>query len=221
MDSVTSAPTLNPPLTNDNTRLVFLSVARYPERQKRFRQSLLANGGFLNNLTLEYWEGTPLEQRVAPPSFSQIRGQRHWWAASCDHMDIMESALLDDKEYTIILEDDAHFSADFDTRFAAAWNALPEKWRALRLMWSSGHGNGEVVTEGALHRCDTKSFSMSAIVWNKEGLLRAYDHFWHRRHLVIDVAFADLRSREPGGWYQPPVPIVNNDPLAKQRGGDC
>lgn len=78
----------------------------------------------------------------------------------------------------------------------------------------------ESVVPGFLDRCDGRSGLQIANFWSREGLHRFYDHAWHRRKLIIDMAFADLRRREPKDWYQPADQIVVNDPKARQRGRD-
>lgn len=207
------------PRFGPETRFVLLSAEHYHERRERFYESLSSNGGFLNLLECEWWKGTPKESLLAPPSFRQVNRRDHWWAASHDHMRIMEDTLLGDWEQLILVEDDAHFVDGFDERFWRSWCVLPEGWKAMRMGWHD-HCKHENIVPGLLNRCDNRSGLQIANLWSREGLLRFYDHAWHRRKLIIDMAFADLRKREPRDWYQPIAPIVVNDPKARQRGRD-
>jgi hypothetical protein len=203
-----------------DTRLVLLSPERYAKRRERCLESIAARGGFLNRLDLEWWKATPSEQLLPPPSFHQVRKVRHWWAATCDHLRIMEETLLSKHEYLFLLEDDAVLHPDFEELFWRAWATLPKDWKAMRLGWHE-MGGTVPVCPGVLDRCGRQGGLMIANLWNRTGLHRAYDHFWHRRKMIIDMAFQDLRKLEPRDWYQPAKMLVTKDPLAKQRGGDC
>jgi hypothetical protein len=203
-----------------NVRVVMLSLKKYEKRRKRFHDSLLKNGGFLNRLGIEVWWATPHQEMYAPPAFRKVRKRKHWWAATCDHLKIMEETIVSGADYLILLEDDAEFLVDFEERFWRAWCALPQGWKAMRLGWHVGHAPSEVMIPGVLDRCDPSSGLMLGVLWSKEGLRRAYDHFWHRRKLIIDMAFADLRRREPKDWYQPTTPIIVIDSKSRQQGRD-
>lgn len=186
-----------------NSRLVVIGNARYPHRRAAFMATLRKNGGFLNDLPLEYREGKAHMDRVAPRCFGEIHQLPHWWAASCDHIEAIEAALAGKADHLIVLEDDAHFTDGFEEDFLSAWNALPEGWRALRLGWNR-----------------TPETGMIATVWSRAGLEFAYDQLWQDRGTVIDRAFAKIRVRHPHGWHATGKAIVVNSPGAKQNGCD-
>ncbi len=210
---------IKPSFDKSKIRVVMLSAERYHSRRARFYQSLKDNGGFLNDLEVEWWQATHYKDCYAPPSFREARKRKHWWSATCDHLAIMEECILGGYEYVIILEDDANFVEDFNERFWKAWCCLPEGWRGLRLGWHELPGK-TVVVPGILDRASTEGALMIGMMWTREGLIRAYDHFWHRRKMIIDIMFCDLRKKEPEHWYQPSTQIITKDPLAKQRGED-
>jgi hypothetical protein len=89
----------------------------------------------------------------------------------------------------------------------------------MRLGWHA-HTRPTSVVPSVLDRCDPRSGLMIANFWNRSGLIRAYDHFWHRRKMIIDMAFSDLRATEPNDWYQPATMIITKDPKAAQQGND-
>lgn len=201
-------------------RMVYLSPERYSQRRERFLSCLASRGGFLNHLDVEWWKATPSEKMFAPPSFRDVRKIAHWWAATCDHLRIMEESLVSGIPYLFLFEDDAVMEPDFEERFWRAWAALPPSWKAMRLGWHD-FGDSVPIHPGVLHRAGKRGGLMIANFWNQAGLYRAYDHFWHRRKMIIDMAFEDLRQREPQDWYQPASPVVVKDPLASQQGTDC
>lgn len=211
------------PRLND-VRVVLLSPEKYKARRQRFMQSFKENAGFLNQIPLEWFRATPYEELFAPPSFKKFKKGNHWWAATCDHLEIMESALVAGVEHLIIFEDDASFTADFEEIFWRTWASLPPNWKAVRLgwnkRWDAEKGGHPPVIPKVLNRCNPNGQGMFATLWNRKGLLRAYDHCWHRRGMLIDEAFEDLRRREPRDWYQPAKMICQVDPLAEQLGGD-
>jgi hypothetical protein len=210
---------VSPTLPAATTRLVFLSPEKYEKRRAKFLDHLDAEGGFLLNLKREWWRGTPSEKMLVPPAFKAIQKRAHWWAASCDHLAILESTLLGHWDQAIILEDDAHFLTGWEERFWRAWCCLPAEAKALRLAWTERPGK-KTVAPGILDRCDQRGGYMGAIYWTRQGMRRFYDHAWHRRKLVIDMAFSDLRTREPKDWYQPAQPCAISNPGAAQQGRD-
>ncbi len=192
-------------LTYHNTRFVVLGNARYPERQERFMENLRQRGGFLNELHLEYVVGKAHYERFTPPSFAELSRKAHYWAVCCDHMDAMETTLAMSTEYLIMLEDDADFTDDFETRFRAEIAALPEDFRCLRMGW-----NGDIKS------------GMIGNLWSRRGLIAAYDYFWRHRYRIIDHAFSDLReSGISGGWLQSSTALIRQDTNSKQQGRDC
>lgn len=209
---------VEPSFARIGTRCVLLSDQRYNQRRARFFGSIAANAPELAKMC-EWFEGTPSEQMFAPPAFRDVRKIRHWWAATCDHLTIMERAIVANCEHLLLFEDDACFAADFVERFWRTWCCLPKNWKAMRLGWHA-HTPPTKVVDGIMDRCDTTSGLMLGTFWNRTGLIRAYDHFWHRRKMIIDMAFADLRKREPQDWYQPAFPLITIDAAARQQGKD-
>lgn len=205
-------------IEGEKMRVVYLSPEKYAMRRERFLAAVGESNSFLSRAPLEWWKATPHEATYPPPAFRQVRKRPHWWAATCDHLRIMEETLVSDAEFLLLLEDDAHFTPDFQETFWRAWAALPANWKALRLGWHAA-GKTQEIHPGILHRSGPGGL-MIANLWNRNGLERAYDHFWHRRKMIIDIAFDDLRAKEPRDWYQPARQIVLKDPLAKQQGRD-
>lgn len=189
----------------------------YPARRKDVEASIEKNGGVLAQTKIEWFIGTPSEQMVCPPSFRKNMIRRHWWAATCDHIKILEQAILQNDDYLLVIEDDAKFAEDFHEVLVKSWVALPVGWKALRLGWNGNTNNG---THRDIASCGNEQ-GMIATLWSKSGILRFYDHVWHRRNLHIDAQFADLRRLEPNaGWYQTPKRIITTDPLCVQRGNE-
>lgn len=207
------------PADLEGVSVVYLSPAPHGDRRERMLAALASHAPSLAGLNPEWFVGTPRESSFAPPSFRVVRRRAHWWPATCDHLRIMELSLAAGHPFMVILEDDAIAKPDFEDRFWRAWCALPGGWRAMRLGWHH-YGEAPELVPGVLHRADTVSGLMAANLWSRDGLYRAYDHFWHRRKMIVDVMFRDLRAREPDGWYQPSSPVFAKDPRARQKGKD-
>lgn len=209
---------VEPSFKEIGVKCVMLSARHYQIRRGRFFASIRQHAPELAEM-IEVFEATPSEKMLAPPSFSKVKRIKHWWAATCDHLTIMEQSILRKDKLLMLFEDDADFSPDFVTRFWKSWCVLPKGWKAMRLGWHAHTPPTEVIP-GILDRCDRTSGLMIGTLWNQRGLSRAYDHFWHRRKMIIDMAFADLRNNEPNDWYQPVKPLVSNHPDSKQQGKD-
>ena len=204
--------------TMKNTRFVVLSPEIYEDRRSRFYSRLQHSEGILGMKDCEWWKATPSDRMLCPPSFTRLGSHRHWWAATRDHVRILEETLLDDTvEYLLLCEDDAMFSADFDEYFWRAFAGVPADWRALWLGRHDRYYFPKPVNK-AVERCSHKGQGQSCVFWNRKGMLRFYDHLWHRCSKTIDDAFEDLRNYDPTGWYQPTKKIVIDDPDARQKG---
>jgi hypothetical protein len=201
----------------DVTKIHVVCLNGYAQRRSLVEESISKNGGLLADVEIEWRTGTPSENMVCPPSFRRMT-RRHWWAATADHISILEQSILRQDEYLLVIEDDAMFTPDFDKVFRRACSELPSGWKALRLGWNKSCALDD--PDAAVVRCGNEQ-GMIATLWNREGVLRFYDHTWHRRYTNIDSAFADLRRREPqGGWYQTPKRIVVDNPACIQQGRD-
>jgi hypothetical protein len=205
------------PVLPDTAKVVVLSAKHYQARRKRFNESYSKHAGSLRSFPLNVFEGTPREQVFSPPTFHRMRHRAHWWAATCDHIRIMEQALAEGCEYLLMLEDDARFVPDFNEMFWRMWCCLPDDWRAVRLSRNRGV-SPKVIVPGILERAPAIGGQMLANLWSRAGMMRFYDHSWYRRRMTIDGMFADLRRLDPVGWYQTVRPIIQKDPLAKQKG---
>ena len=60
---------------------------------------------------------------------------------------------------------------------------------------------------------------MHGVMWNREGMIRAYNHFTYWNRMTIDQSFAGLQ-KEDMSFYAPAKWIVEIDDEATQFGGD-
>ena len=204
----------------ENLKIVLLSPRRYERRRERFRLSLEKDGGFLNEVGVEWFVATPYESSSPPSGYwwRHVRRLPHYWAATCDHLSIMEKALVEKVDHLIVLEDDACFVEDFDRKFREAFRLLPPGWRSLQLNWNM---KSRVATGGpGLLLGAGRNSGMMANLWSREGIKRFYSHAWSRRNHIICASYDDLRRKEPLGFYRPAEELVVSDPLARQKGRD-
>ena len=187
-------------LTSANTRFFILSNERYPQRAAKILAHIEKQSGWISSLNPELRIGLSHEKRFAPLS-DEIRTWPHWWAASCDHIDALENAIISGCEYLLVFEDDAELSPDFDTEIKRTWESACYGWKAIRLGWNAGEETGMIGT-----------------LWSRAGMIEAYCYFQSHRERVIDRAFADLRKYIPGGWYKTHRKIVKESTGSNQCG---
>jgi hypothetical protein len=198
-----------------------LSPEKYSNRRKRFFDSLNENGGFLNG-KVDWWKGTTMLDRVVPNHVDHSQEFPHYYLASRDHIDIIEQGILKDTKLLFVFEDDAVFEPDFVEYFLRMWVALPDNWRASMLggqPWTD-RARSIVTPESSLalasvHGC----LGMHGVLWNQQGMRRAFDHFTFWNRMTIDQAFKGLQKSEHG-FYAPAKWIVGIDNRAIQHGLD-
>jgi hypothetical protein len=171
-------------LTSANTRLFILSNERYPKRASKTIAHIKKQSGWISLLNPELRVGLSYEKRFAPLN-DEMRTWPHWWAASCDHIDALENAIVSKCEYLLVFEDDAELSPEFDMEIKLTWESARDGWKAIRLGWNANEETGMIGT-----------------LWSRAGMIEAYCYFQAHRERVIDRAFADLRKLNPGGWYK-------------------
>ena len=196
-------------------RAVVLNPDRFPNRLARFYESLDAHGAFLRG-HCERVRATSLNELVVPQHFPQAGSHPHYFAATRDHIRIIETAIVDQVENLIVFEDDAQILPWFEEYFARMWLALPDGWMGAMLGGQPWSDNSRRYTDfsDAFARVEG-CLGMHATLYNRQGLLRAYEHFtyWHRT--TIDQAFAGLQREEPT-WFAPARWIVGIAPEASQ-----
>ena len=211
-----------PPTFSGNSRVVLLSPEKYKYRRKRCYQSAKDCGSpLLKNIELHV--GTTNEDRVIPTHVDHAEEYPHYFLASSDHVDIIERAILDNVEYLFVFEDDASFSPDFDEYLCRMMAALPSDWLGAMLggQPQTDHARGYVDREKdgeALARVNG-CLGMHAVMWNRAGMLRAYNHFTYWNRQTIDHSFSELQKSEPA-FYAPSRWIVDIDEIAIQFGQD-
>ena len=206
---------VTPQFTDWRGRAVVLNPDRFPNRLARFYESLERNGAFLRG-HCERARATSLNELVVPRHFPHADSHPHYFAATRDHVRIIENAIVDNVEYLIVFEDDAEILPCFEEYFSQMWLALPEGWMGAMLggqPWSDNARRAADFPEALawVNGC----LGMHATLYSRAGLLRAYEHFtfWHRE--TIDQAFAGLQ-REEHNWFAPARWIVGIAPEASQ-----
>lgn len=199
---------------------VFLSPVRYEERRTRFMASLEKDGGFLNDCGVRWHVASDWRERFAPQShwFRRVRRKRHYWAATCDHLDIMERALAAGVDSLLVLEDDATFIPEFGQAFWYCVERLPWGWRALQLNWNDAAAGD---WHGPLQGPAGAGSGMMANLWSREGLVRFYDHALAHRERIIDACYDGLRQMEPDGFLRPSGQLLTQDCIGRGQGKDC
>jgi hypothetical protein len=200
------------PVTSGKFRAVMLSPERYRNRRYRFYKSLRDSGGFLMNGEGVRWHvGKDWRDRFPPQGhyYRQVNKRPHYWAATCDHLDIIEQALAQGVDTLLVLEDDARFPPGFEEAFEHAVALLPDGWRALQLNWNSREKTGYLL--GPLAGPAGRGAGMLANLWSREGLLRFYGHAMASRHRIIDACYDHLRALEPDGFFRPSGQLLEQD----------
>jgi hypothetical protein len=202
-------------------KAVVLSPEHYMQRRERFFSSADKFGGFLRNKVV--WHlGKTAKERVVPSHVDHAVTHPHYYLAGRDHLDILEEAILDGTKYLFVFEDDAVFHPDFEEFVLRAFVALPEDWQALML-------GGQPWTDDQRHLLSdetsqalakvTGCLGMHGILWNRKGMLRAFDHFTYWNRVTIDQAFRGLQANE-SGFYATARWVVDIDPESVQFGKD-
>jgi hypothetical protein len=201
-------------------RSVVLSPERYAERRSGFFRSVSESGCCVGDV--EWWRGKSIGERAIPPHVEHAEAHPHYYLASRDHLDILERSLLAGDEYLLVFEDDARIEPDFDEYFHRMLVALPEDWLGAMLggsPWSDDcREHVDPPMPPALARV-RGCLGMHAVLWNRKGIRRAFDHFSYWGWMVIDQAFRGLQNDDPR-FYAPAKWIVGIDPEAKQYGQD-
>jgi hypothetical protein len=209
------------PVFNLPFRAVVLSPERYAKRRAAFFESVEQHGGFLQG-KIEWWVGKTAAERVVPSHVDHATEFPHYYLASRDHIDIIESAILDGTENLIVFEDDARFAPDFEEYLLRAWISKPDDWMALML-------GGQPWTDDAREYVSPETanslarvrgcLGMHGVLWNRAGMRRAFDHFTYWNRMTIDQAFRGLQHDKPH-FYAPAKWIVDIASDVAQFGRD-
>jgi len=202
----------------ENFKAVLLSPKHYENRRGRFFTSLEESGGFLKGVGVEWFEATPHWETFAPTGYwwRHVHKRRHYWAATQDHLTILETAILEGVENLLILEDDARFSDDFSDRFGKTVELLPSGWRGLQLNWNSD--SADRTTDIGLQAGAGYGAGMLANLWSREGMIRLHSHAWSRRNRIIDNSYDHLRQIEPALFFRPSYPLFFQDTADPGKG---
>lgn len=203
-----------------NFRAVVLSPEHYANRREQFFKSLDEHGGFLRG-KVDWHRGKTAKERVVPTHVDHAIAHPHYHLASRDHIDIIERAILDDVEYLFVFEDDARFTPYFEEYFLRMWVALPDGWRAAMLGGQDGTNHARRLTDPPHPECIAEvhgCLGMHGVLWSREGMLRAFDHFTYWNRCTVDQAFRGLQGEDPGRYFAPAKWIVEIDPDVKQFG---
>jgi len=205
---------------------VVLSPEHYKDRRDNFFASLRQNGGELLNSKTIWVKGSDARTRILPRHFPHVESLPHYYWASRDHIDILENHYLQGVDYLFVFEDDASFRSDFEEHLMRALIAVPDGWMGIQLggqSWSDSKRSyyiqdGEIAFPAALARVNG-CLGMHGVLWNRRGMLRAWNHF-HFHHLTtVDQAFVTLQKEEPH-FYSASRWVVEIDSTAVQFGGD-
>lgn len=201
-------------------RSVVLSPERYAKRRAGFFESLAAVKPSIGEV--EWYKAKTAAERVVPSHVDHAEAQPHYHLATRDHVDLLERSILDGDDYLLVLEDDARFEPDFDEFFHRMLVALPEDWLGCML-------GGAPWTDSAREHVDPPMppalarvrgcLGMHAVLWNRAGMIRAFDHFTYWNRMVIDQAFRGLQHDDPR-FFAPAKWIVNVPPDMAQFGRD-
>lgn len=201
-------------------RSVVLSPEHYAKRREGFFLSLAQVLPKIGHV--EWYKAKTAAERVVPCHVDHAEAHPHYYLASRDHVDLIERSLIDGDEYLLVLEDDARFEPDFDEFFHRMLVALPEDWLGCML-------GGAPWTDSAREHVDPPMppalarvrgcLGMHAVLWNRAGMRRAFDHFTFWNRMVIDQAFRGLQHDDPR-FYAPAKWIVNVPPDMAQYGQD-
>lgn len=201
-------------------RSVVLSPEHYAKRRAGFYESFEAVKPCIG--PVEWYRAKTIKERAIPSHFDHVKEHPHYYLASRDHLDLIERSIVEKDDYLLVLEDDARFDPDFDEFFYRMLAALPEHWLGCML-------GGQPYTDDARKHVDPPMPSalarvkgclgMHAVLWNRAGLVRAFDHFTYWNRTTIDQAFRGLQHEEPH-FYAPAKWIVQIAPDVAQFGRD-
>jgi len=130
-------------------RVFVLSLARRPDRLRRFRENLAAAG----------WPFRPPQlyqaidgQTAAPPVPGGRPGlTRGGWGSLLSHAAALEAAVRGGGRSVLVLEDDAEFPVDFAARTRAFLEAVPGDWDCL--MFGGEHEQAPEPVSAGVGRC--------------------------------------------------------------------
>ena len=201
-------------------RSVVLSPERYVKRRAGFFESLEAVKPCIG--PVEWYRAKTIKERVVPCHADHAENLPHYYLASRDHVDIIERSILAGDEYLAIFEDDARFEPDFDEYFYRMLVALPEDWLGCMLGgaawtdWARQHVDPPMPPAlAAVRGC----LGMHGVLWNRAGMIRAFDHFTYWNRMVIDQAFAGLQN-DDHRFFAPAKWVVVVPPDVAQFGRD-
>ena len=208
------------PAFSEECRVVVLSPEKYASRRDRFFKSAEECGSPIL-ADISWHVGTTKENRVIHSHVDHAGDHPHYYLASSDHIDIIEQAILDNVEYLMVFEDDATFHPEFDEYLCRMMAAMPTDWLGAMLGGQNDHAREYVDREvdGAAIARVTGCLGMHGVLWNREGMVRAFDHFTFWNRSTIDQSFRSLQQEDPR-FYAPARWIVGIDELATQYGGD-
>lgn len=193
-----------------------LNPNHYSKRLKRFERER-ETSDVLRNLRVRRIIGSTARERLVPRWIGRPQ-YPHYWLATQDHLDFLETCVLEGQELVLVMEDDAVPEGDFDLYFQRAWNALPVDWHALMLGGQTSH-NREHVGRGLEEHLArvTGVRGQHAVLWNWAGMRRFWEHakWWGTQ--TIDECFEGLQ-REDRNIYSPAKWIVRVE--GKQFGRD-
>ena len=206
------------PVFQEPHRVIYLSPEKFASRRERLLASIREHAPFLSEP--EWFVGSTDSTRLIPRHFDYVEKYPHYYMASADHTDILEKEALAGTGLLFVFEDDAQLTSDFGEFLMRMWMALPLDWLGAMLggqpptnrhreYYSDQSGQALARVRGCL--------GMHAMLWNREGMLRAWNHFHYWNRKTIDDAFVGLQKEEPR-FYAPAKWIVQIDPEAEQFG---
>jgi hypothetical protein len=108
-------------------RVAVVNLARRPERMARFWQSLGQDWPFQTPARFEAIDGTTVP---APPDWQQGAGA---WGCMLSHRQLIRSAIADNLDSILILEDDAVPVTSFSGKVTQFLDHVPADWDCLML----------------------------------------------------------------------------------------
>ena len=183
-------------------RVVVINLERRPDRLEEMRAEFARGWLFTAPTVQKAIDGNLCK---APAGYTQ---GDYAWACFQSHRQALQTALNDDLQTILILEDDCVFSTDFVVRSVEFFRNLPEDWE---LAWFGGHhlANPIFMKPGIVR--STSIDRTHAYALNRRGMERLYALWsrWHTGHCdwALSAAIKEFKSYCVYPW------------LVGQRGG--
>ena len=178
----------------DAIRVVNLASRTDRREETKAEIAKAVEAGIFPDIEPQFSNKLPSKNALWPASFA---GHSGYYQTGCEHQRIMEDLFREQKDLSLILEDDAMFTEAFFMGFEEFWQdvqkAAPD-WVSLFIGGSDINGrtpikgSSKVALNNGSRRCH-------AYIVNRAGLWRLYDHLFCNRR-VIDWSYCDLMAAD-------------------------